>query len=293
MIRKISYAVVLISALVIIGLADFCMAGFNPAVFKDPNYWFGLLACALSNYIMLVYTAIEKIDTSAEKNSEVKDKKKSVNDSVAENVDTDFDDFLAVENRQRKIKAWKTKISNKIARLDERTKDRDREIYWNGSDEQKAVNKYCKKRAILLKKLSDDYIIKNVYFLKVRYVKLRRYEVTHGCKQKYDGYKITTKKNRKVAKDNLPKVMMSMSFVLMVSSFAFGFKEFTLIVLLQFIIKLGSLFLSIYNGVNYGSNYIEQILLPDFQYRLDVIIKYLNWKKGGSKNGENTLRDNC
>lgn len=283
MMRKISYAIVLLSVLILIGLADFFVAGCDPEVFKDPNYWFTILTCALSNYIMLVYTAIEKIDGAMIKNEEVKNKKKELNDSVVKSIDTDFDDYLSIENRNRKIKAWKQKISNKIARLDDFTSDKDREVYWYGTEEQKANNKYCLKRKHLIYKLSDEYIQKNIYFLRVKYVKLRRYEVTNGCKQKGDQYKLTTRKNVKVARDNLPRVMQSISFILMISTFTFDRQEFGVILVLQYLIKLGSLFISIYNGMAYGSNYIDNTLLPDYQYRLDVIIKYLNWQKGGKK----------
>ena len=284
MIRKLSYVAVLLSVLVIIGLADFFAAGFDVNVFRDPNYWFAILACALANYIMLVYTAIDKIDTTTAKDETVKNKKHELNESVSQNVDTDFDDYLAVENRERKIKAWKQKISNKIARLDELARDKHKEVYWYGTEEQKAKDWYCRKRNHLLVKLTDKYINDNIYFLRVKYVKLKRYEVTHGCKQRRDTYKITTRKNLKVAKDNFPKVMQSISFVLMISSFVFDYKGFTIMLVLQFVVKLGALCLSIYNGIAYGSNYIEDTLMPDFQYRLDIIIKYINWKiKGGKK----------
>jgi hypothetical protein len=235
---------------------------------------------------MLVYTAVEKIDGSLVKDEEVKSKKKDLDDIVSKNVDTDFDDYLSVENRQRKINAWKTKISNKIAKLDERTKDTDREILWFGTDEDKANNKYCKKRNNLLYKLSDEFINKNIAFLRVRYVKLRRYEVTHGCKQKYDNYQLTTRRNWKIAKDNLPKIMQSLALVLMISTFIFDYKQFSILLLISFAVKLGSLCLSIYNGITYGVSYIANTLLPDFQYRLNVIINYLNWKiknKGGNQ----------
>lgn len=288
MMRKISYGIILILCLITIGLAEFFVAGFNTDVFTQPSYWFNLLACAIANYIMLAYTAVEKIDSSLEKNQEVKDKKKELDDQVSKNVDTDFDDYLSVENRNRKVNAWKTKISNKIAKLDEKTKDSDREILWFGSEEDKVNNDYCRKRNALLYKLSDEFINRNIAFLRVKYVKLRRYEVTHGCKQKYDNYRLTTRRNLKIAKDNLPKIMQSLSFILMISTFTFGYKEFSILLIISFAIKLGSLCLNIYNGITYGTSYISNTLLPDFQYRLNVIINYLNWKiknKGGNNNG--------
>lgn len=293
MMRKLAYGVILLLCLVTIGLAEFFVAGFDVNVFRQPSYWFNLLACGIANYIMLAYTAVEKIDNSMEKNQEVKDKKKELDDQVSTNVDTDFDDYLSVENRQRKVNAWKTKISNKIAKLDEKTKDKDREILWYGSEEDKANNEYCKERENLLYKLSDDYINRNIAFLRVKYVKLRRYEVTHGCKQKYDNYRLTTRRNLKIAKDNLPKIMQSLAFILMISTFTFGYKEFSVLLLISFAIKLGSLCLNIYNGITYGISYISNTLLPDFQYRLNVIINYLNWKiknKGGNDNGNTTSR---
>lgn len=286
MMRKISYVLILLSCLLLIGLADFFVAGFNVEVLSQPSFWFSITVSGFSNYLMLVYTAVEKIDGSLVKDEEVKNKKKDLDDIVSKNVDTDFDDYLSVENRQRKINAWKTKISNKIAKLDERTKDKNREILWFGTDEDKANNKYCKKRNNLVYKLSDEFINKNIAFLRVKYVKLRRYEVTHGCKQKYDNYQLTTRRNWKIAKDNFPKIMQSLALVLMISTFIFDYKQFSVLLLISFAVKLGSLCLSIYNGITYGVSYITNTLLPDFQYRLNVIINYLNWKiknKGGNQ----------
>lgn len=286
MMRKVSYVLILLSCLLLIGLTDFFLAGFNKEVLTRPSFWFSIIVSGFANYLMLVYTAVEKIDGALIKDEEVKTKKKELDDNVSKNVDTDFDDYLSIENRQRKINAWKTKISNKISKLDERTKDKDREILWFGTDEQKQENKYCRKRTNLLYKLSDEFINKNIAFLRVKYVKLRRYEVTHGCKQKYDNYKLTTKRNFKIAVDNLPKIMQSLAFVLMISTFIFDYKEFTVLVLISFAVKLGSLCLSIYNGIAYGVSYVANTLLPDFQYRLNVIINYLNWKiknKGGNQ----------
>lgn len=288
MMRKISYGVILLLCLVMIGLAEFFVAGFDTDVFTRPSFWFTIIACGIANYIMLSYTAIEKIDNSLEKDEVVKNKKKELEDNVSVHVDTDFDDYLSVENRQRKINAWKTKISNKIAKLDEKTKDIDREVLWFGTDEDKENNSYCRERKALLYKLSDEYINRNIAFLRVKYVKLRRYEVTHGCKQKYDNYKLTTRRNLKIAIDNLPKIMQSLAFILMISTFTFDYKEFSILVLISFVIKLGSLCINIYNGITYGTSYITNTLLPDFQYRLNVIINYLNWKlknKGGNANG--------
>lgn len=286
MMRKISYAIILISCLLLIGLTEFFVSGFNKEVLSQPSFWFSIVASGFANFLMLTYTAVEKIDNSIIKDEEVKGKKKDLDDIVSKNVDTDFDDYLSIENRQRKINAWKSKISNKIAKLDEHTKDKDREVLWFGSEEQKQENKYCRKRANLVYKLTDEFINKNIAFLRVKYVKLRRYEVTHGCKQKYDNYRLTTRRNLKIAKDNLPKIMQSLALVLMISTFVFDYKEFTPIILISFAVKFGSLCLSIYNGITYGVSYITNTLLPDFQYRLNVIINYLNWKiknKGGNQ----------
>lgn len=276
--KKLSYGVILLACLVLIGLADFFIADFNPEIFTTANFWFTILACALANYIMVTYTAIGRIDNALIKDKNVVEKKEELTKTVETNVETDFDDYLSVANRERKIRAWKKKISNKIAKLDEHSKDRDRETYWYGNEEEKNTNKYCIRRKSLAEKLEDEYINKNIAYLRVRYVKLRRYEVTHGCKQKYDDYKLTTKRNRKVMLDSLPRTMRSISLILVVSSFAFDYREFSVLTLIQFFIRLSTLCISIYTGLSYAENFISDTLIPDMQYRLNVIINYLTWK---------------
>ena len=78
MMRKLSYGLILLSCLLLIGLTDFVLAGFNKEVLTRPSFWFSIIVSGFANYLMLVYTAVEKIDGALIKDEEVKTKKKEL-----------------------------------------------------------------------------------------------------------------------------------------------------------------------------------------------------------------------
>ena len=186
-------------------------------------------------------------------------------------------------NKERKILAWKTKISNKITRLESRAKPKDIELFNFGKEEDKRQNKYCAKRQRLLVKLKDDYIIKNLPYLKVRYIKLRRYEITTGSFQRGEDYQITTNTGNKIFKDNISKFLITFSIILLFVSIPLTFSEWKEEIIMIVALRLIPLFMNIANGKEYGKSYITHTLIGDLQFRLDTVIKYMEWKLHNKK----------
>lgn len=279
LLKKFTYIVNAILGFLLIGGTLFVTADFDISIFTTADFWWQLIGANIANILLLHTTAKMDIDKANDTDSIVLGKKKDIADTVNGSVQNDFDDFLAEENLKRKTIAWKDYIHNKIAILDKRASTKNLEVLQNGTPEQKKKNRYCRKREKLSSKLDEEYIFKNLVYLRVDYVKLKRYEITNGCKQNKTNYELTTNISKKILKDSLPKYAFSFGITLFASTFSNLFlKQFTVATLIVFVVKLISLFISIFSGKDYAKDFISTTLVGDLQFRRDILTQYIDWK---------------
>lgn len=278
MLRKILYGMVSLLCIILIGLSEFVVAGFDTSIFRTAGYWYSLIASTVACALILYSTATNDIDQYKIKDEKLITLKNELDNRVANNVENDFEKFLVEENQKRKIYAWKRKINAKINWLEKFAKAENIELFYSDDEELKKNNKYCQKRAKLEHLISDEYINTHIYYLRVKYPKLKRYEITTGCRQKDEEYQLTTKPHLRVFIDNLPRLAMSFGLVLFASSFAPDIKEFHLATIITFTIKLISLCLNFMNGKSYAIYFKDEVMIPDLRYRIDKIIAYMTWK---------------
>lgn len=284
MLKKILYGTISLLCVILIGLSEFVVAGFDTKIFYTAGYWYSLIASTVACALILYSTATNDISNYKTKDEKVIDLKNELDNHVANNVENDFEKFLVEENQKRKIYAWKQKINRKINRLERFTKAKNIELFYSNDESLKKDNKYCQKRAKLEYLISDEYINTHVYYLRVKYPKLKRYEITTGCRQKDEEYQLTTRPYLRVFIDNLPRLAMSFGLVLFASSFAPDIKEFQLATVITFTIKLISLCLNFINGKSYAVYFKDEVMIPDLRYRIDKIIAYMTWKVNLLKN---------
>lgn len=280
MLRKFSYIVNVVLSFILIGGTLFVTADFDISILATPDFWWQVIGANIANLLLLNSTAKLDIDKANDKDAEVLERKETIKETVRSSVENDFDDFLSEENKNRKIVAWKDLINNKISKLDKRVRSKDIEIFSNGTEEQKKKNRYCRKRKALQEKLTDDFIDKNIVYLRVKYIKLKRYEITNGCKQEHNNYELTTNISKRILKDTYSKYLFSLGITVFASTFSnLILKDFTVATLIVFAVKLISLFMSIFNGKDYAKEFVSTTLIGDLQFRRDVLLKYLTWKK--------------
>lgn len=284
MLKKILYGTISLLCILLIGLSEFVVAGFDTSIFRTAGYWYSLIASNVACALILYSTATNDISNYKTKDEKVINLKNELDTHVANNVENDFEKFLVEENQKRKIYAWKQKINSKINRLERFTKAKNIELFYSNDESLKKDNKYCQKRAKLEYLISDEYINTHVYYLRVKYPKLKRYEITTGCRQKDEEYQLTTRPYLRVFIDNLPRLAMSFGLVLFASSFAPDIKEFQLATIITFTIKLISLCLNFINGKSYAVYFKDEVMMPDLRYRIDKIIAYMTWKVNLLKN---------
>lgn len=278
MARKILYGMISLLCLVLIGLSEFVIAGFDTGIFCTASYWYSLVASTIASALILYSTATNDIDNYKLKDEKVLKLKNELDNQVTNNVENDFEKFLVEENQKRKVYAWRQKISAKINRIERFARVKDIELYYSNEEELKSTNKYCQKRAKFEHLMSNEYIDTHLYYLRVKYPKLKRYEITTGCRQRDEEYKLTTKPHLRVLVDNLPRLAMSFGLILFASSFAPDIKEFQWATIITFIMKLISLCLNFMNGKGYALYFKDEVMIPDLRYRIDKIIAYMTWK---------------
>ena len=101
--RNLPVVLMMLSSLLLIGIADFATAGFNIERFKEASFWFSLFSGVVANFMMLASTALTEIDRIETFSTDVKDNSKKLQDLVNNTVEEDMDLFIKEENDKRKV----------------------------------------------------------------------------------------------------------------------------------------------------------------------------------------------
>jgi hypothetical protein len=270
--RNLPIILMMLSSLVLIGIADFATAGFNIERFKEASFWFSLLSGVAANFMMLASTALTEIDRIETFNTDVKDNSNKLQDLVNNTVEEDLDDFIKEENDRRKIKAWKIKIDKLILKLEKRNIFR----YWYYYIFKKA---YKKRLSLAKQELNNDYIIEHLNSFKVKHYKMTKMELISGYKIFDDVEdRITYDKARIILEDNAPTFLLSISLTLFVTSFVFEPKVFAIGLIINFIVKFMLLIWNAYKGFSYAKVFVEKVTVRNQLARIEVFKKYLCWK---------------
>lgn len=285
MVKKVAYVFYIILSLLLVGGTLFVTANFDVSIFSTPDFWYQVMGSNVANILLLTSTAKLDIDKEENTNPDIKKRKDDITSVVQSTVKDDFNDFIAEENKKRKVEEWKDIINNKIAKLDKFATSKSNDIYQNGTEEQKKKSRYCRKRKKLQEKLSTKFIDENIVYLRVKYIKLKRYEITNDSKQRHTNYELTTNKSKRILRDIYPRFVFIFSITLFASTFSnLMLKEFTISTLIVFAMKLISLFMSIFNGKEHAKEFVSTTLIGDLQFRRDILTKYMTWKLKKNEN---------
>lgn len=270
--RNLPIILMMLSSLVLIGIADFATAGFNIERFKEASFWFSLLSGVVANFMMLASTALTEIDRIETFSTDVKDNSKKLQDLVNNTVEEDMDLFIKEENDKRKFKAWKIKIDKLILRLERKNFFR----YWYYYIFKKA---YARRLSKIKSEFNDNFITEHLDSFKVKYYKMTKMELISGYKV-FDDIedRITYNKARIILEDNAPTFLLTMSLTLFVTSFAFQAKAFELGLIINFVVKFMLLIWNAYKGFSYAKVFVEKVTIRNQLARIEVFKKYLGWK---------------
>lgn len=294
---KLIYVPIFLSIIVctaIVGLFDYIDAGFSWSTLTSPSFLINLGLTNLSAILVLVSTIMLKSDQYREDplsdygriNEEIR---KFYIESYSAAL---FKIFSSEKNLEKKKEKYRELINKKINKLN--PKEKDLEVYFNGTPEQKKKNKYCKKVMRLERSMDPSYIKDNIYKIKVKYNTITPGLVFTGkSSNSLQEDWVTKYKVSKIFWDLLPKFLMSLSIVAILNMVSLdATKGVTLGMALRTLSKLLTIATNLSYGLSYSKKYNTEVNLHDIQIRMDIINNYKLWEKlqlkqsqGGEVNG--------
>jgi hypothetical protein len=269
----------------VVGLFNFVTAEVRTDILTSAEFWNKTISQNLANLIVFSTTITLYNTRNMEEDKDYLQMDKLVTTSVRQDIQSDFGQWVFDKNKIEKKRAYIEKINGKISKQEIKAKPDDLNIWYYGTEEQKAVNNYCKKRVKLIKLTDDERLEKFIISMKVDYDEINRSFIESG------EAKETKKQNKKLAgpgkivKDNAPNFSLGMAFVIFINSFiysanvsdvAFWFQVFFSLVILVYMFIMGR---------NYADSYMKKVLIVDLQTRFNIIRDYLSDKVKEVKNG--------
>ena len=280
--------------------------------------WFFLETMMNTLMVTIFYIALINYLIAKKKSDDVVYRKltSEINDIVIEKnsvPSSTFEPFLDEWNGDRKVKQFISNIKYKLSKLERRTPFKVRKIFYKRDEQGKLIfvkdeeflNKKIKflafRKGWLLQKrarhyiqtkerlnsfLSEEYILQNVVYEKVKYFKYIYpsfvYNGKNGIHKTTDEYSAITPDSKKLKKDLVAKVMLGFAvtsaFATVLSFTLFKADENWLIIVYTVILKLLPLVLQWILGIDYSNTYMSDQLIPTQKYRLSIINIYLSDK---------------
>ena len=285
--RVAPYVFLYVLSFLVVGLFNFVTAEVRTDILTSAEFWNKTISQNLANLIVFSTTIGLFNRRNMEEDKDFIHMDKLVTTAVRQDIESDFGQWVFDANKVEKKRAYIEKINAKIAKSEIKAKPEDLTVWYYGTDEEKATNKYCKKRIKLIGLTKEERLDKYIISMKVDYDEINRSFIESGeAKQ-------SKKQNQKLAgpgkiiKDNAPNFSLGMAFVIFINSFiytanvgdvAFWFQVFFSLVILVYMFIMGR---------NYADSYMKKVLIVDLQTRFNIIRDYLTWKL--SKKKEVTL----
>lgn len=289
--RWIMNTVLIIIILFAFGCFDFMTLKFDLSRITTSVFWTKISSkmvagvCAFNvginiNWSQTIKNCIELKDAIA-LNTELN--KKKDNTTFEYYVDT-------IWNKQEKIKAYVYSINRRLYWLNRFAKDTDKLLWLRGTEEEKAKNRYCRKRATLEALKTKEYIENNIDGLKVHYKRVNatafdmdvetqtvRYEQTQTQGNITLG-KVSESKNVAITMFLIAAFTTAIILDLNQQQFEDQMRAF-FYYLLNALVDAGIVIWKLIQGTRASKRIINKQLIKPYNGRNKVLIAYYNWKK--------------
>lgn len=296
--KMIPYIIIQLAVSFLVGLNELFSAGWSWDTFTSARFWFDYITITVATMMSFFSWANFRImkfmgtpyykgmeynpDTDlADLGNQVAIKKNAINSLVQEHRKSDLIDCLKELNLTEKESRYIYKKTNKLYKL-----------RGSWKCEFKLTKKWYAKRIAKLEAVLDETFIRNnISKLKVKYVPITESYVASGVSAKTS----TTfrqrqeSKTEKMIKDNISKWIITLSYMLLLSSIIFDAADkFTFETFLTIGIKVINCVFQAVMGVNYASTYINEKVISELDDRISIMEYYIEWrnkKKGAVNNG--------
>jgi hypothetical protein len=180
-------------------------------------------------------------------------------------------------------------VRKEFWKLEKKATDKDFLVWNHGTPEEQEANAYCKKRRILEEKMSTEWITENLPYLIVEYDKITSGLILGGYFSDEENSQanefITKHKVKKIAKDKVATLLLSLGISSITSSLVLSF-EFSTAGIVNVIIKCMTLCWHTFMTIRYANDWTIQVTLKDIRFRKGIIQEYEKWVIQEAKNSE-------
>lgn len=286
-------------------MADFVRMGFSSDFFSDPSYWLGILSVQIPIVVIMFVSRSHGEMRERQTNKEYNEYRETVQRGYAK-INTDgksraFEEYVAADNRRRKLSAYATRLKARIAaitgrmtRMENAAKRREmrlRDIARRRRSEEKECNPVYMLIAFIregkLRKLQQkrEYYEarlavadEEIDYLRVRHIPIT-VSMIFGDAEKVRAREddIRTHKGRSIATLVMTKAVGIVAFgVLATSSVVFDFSGDTVSIIYKAVIKFAQMVISVYFGLLGGRQYVRDDLINSYRKKVTYIQQFLD-----------------
>lgn len=290
--RLIPYILVQLMILLLVGMGDLFEAGWDPTRLASADFWFSYATITLATLLSFFSWANVKIDAYLETPYHV---------GMENNPNTNLNDVGVVAAIKKNLLSnlvLRYKTSDLPEFLDEHINLVEKtEVYVEHKTNQ--LIKYregwrstcvltrksaARKVNIIKEQLSDEYIKNNIKNIKVKYVPVTEAYVINGTTVKTG----KTHRHRQIGraramlKDNIHKWVLSLSYLLLLTSLSIEFGEsMSWAVAYSMAIKIINCVFQSLMGINYAKDYMTNKVIAELDDRTAIMEMYVEKKKKG------------
>ena len=177
----------------IFGCFDFVNFSMDFSLLGNAKYWTSVITKTIGGSIAFNIGLNLLFDKEVDSDKQLEEKKNTYNALNKNKNELVFNKYvIEVFNPKQKKIAYKAYINRKIYWLNKFAKNKSKLLYSNGTEEEKAKDKYCIKRAELERLKSDEYIDKNIESIVIKYNQIDPiiFELELDGKSSYQGIKV-------------------------------------------------------------------------------------------------------
>lgn len=281
--KKIQYILIYIFGFVLIGATSLISGDIGWAGFKDWKFYVDTGLTYTAIICIIVATLLKIVDDFKAKNQEYIQADSEIRKfATTTYIPSIFSKYCDHTNKKRKLKQYVHNIKHKIYLLEKKATEEDLRIWVNGTQQEKEANKYCAKRALLEKQLTDKYIKENIDTTKVNYDKISADIVLGGYyskdENKFANEFITKHKGSKMTRENMPRLLFGFAMTCFASSIVINFAV-NVSMILPIFIKAVTLLFQAFMTIRYANEWNESVTLKDIRFRRGIITEYNSWIK--------------
>ena len=281
--KKFQYVLIYVVGFVLIGVTSLISGDIGWAGFQSWRFYVDTGLTYIAIICIIVATLLKIIDDFKAKDKEYLESDQKIREFAAKTyIPSIFSRYCDYMNKKRKLKQYVHDIKHKIYLLEKKASEEDLKTWVNGTKEEREVNEYCKKRTLLERQLTDEYIKKNIETTKVTYDKISASIALGGYyskeENKYANEFIVKNKGGKMARDQAPHILFGFAMTCFASSIIISF-SFDASAILSILIKTITLLFQAYVTIRYANEWNQTVTLKDIRFRKGLITEYHTWLK--------------